>query len=200
MKLTESQLKRIIEEEVQRAIDEGLFDKIGSAIKGAGSYLGGKLAGAAGSAADVADAALSIPAKMDKAVVDAQYAARQGKDKKLIYKTSEMVNKLMEPFEQLAALKTPEAKEALRSYFELLSNVAGMNLSTLGKKVSSARREYAAMAAAEQGDNPSGSRRRSGPEGIGSRLGSYTSSLSGFNESKIEEITEAIMKRISQKR
>jgi hypothetical protein len=47
MKLTEAQLKRIIEEEVQRAIDEGLFDKIGGAIKGAGSYLGGKAAGAA---------------------------------------------------------------------------------------------------------------------------------------------------------
>jgi hypothetical protein len=47
MKLTEAQLKRIIEEEVQRAIDEGLFDKIGGAIKGAGRYLGGKAAGAA---------------------------------------------------------------------------------------------------------------------------------------------------------
>jgi hypothetical protein len=196
MKLTEAQLKRIIEEEVQRAIEEGIFDRIKSAV---GSFAGGaKKTGDAGQ--EALDAGLSVVAKGDQAIVDAIYAARQGKDKKLIYKTSEMVNKLIEPFERLAALKTPEAKEALRSYFELLSNVAGMNLSTLGKKVSSARREYAAMAAAEQGDNPSGSRRRSGPEGIGSRLGSYTSSLSGFNESKVEEITEAIMKRISQKR
>jgi hypothetical protein len=187
MKLTESQLKRIIEEEVQLAIEEGIFDRIKSAV--------GSLAGGAASAADTV---LSAPANLDKAFVDARFASTQNKDKKLIYRTSEMVNKLIAPFEELAALGTPEAKEALLSYFDLLSKVAGMNLSTLGEKVRSSRRADAARAALA--GPPSGSRRRSGPEGIGSRLGSYTSSLSGFNESKVEEITEAIMKRISQKR
>jgi hypothetical protein len=51
MKLTEAQLKRIIEEEVQAAIDEGIFGDIGRGLAGAGRYIGGKLAGAAGSAA-----------------------------------------------------------------------------------------------------------------------------------------------------
>jgi hypothetical protein len=189
MKLTEAQLKRIIEEEVQLAIEEGIFDRIKSAV--------GSLAGGAKKVGDVGqeflDTGLSTPKTSTDAIQNAIYAARQGKDKKLIYKTSDMVNKLIAPFEELASLGTPEAKEALLSYFDLLSKVAGMNLSTLGEKVRSSRRADAARAALA---GPP-SRSRSGYEARGA-VG--TRDIRATAEAKVHEITEAIMKRISQKR
>ena len=53
MKLTEAQLKAIIAEEVQAAIEEGLFGAIGGAAKGLAG-LAGKAAGAVGRAASAA--------------------------------------------------------------------------------------------------------------------------------------------------
>jgi hypothetical protein len=57
MKLTEAQLKAIIAEEVQAAIEEGLFGAIGGAAKGLAG-LAGKAAGAVGSAAGKAAGAV----------------------------------------------------------------------------------------------------------------------------------------------
>lgn len=59
MKLTEAQLKHIIEEEVQLAIEEGIFGDIGRGIAGVGKYVGGQALGAASSAAKKAGAGLS---------------------------------------------------------------------------------------------------------------------------------------------
>ncbi len=53
MKLTEAQLKAIIAEEVQAAIEEGLFGALGGAAKGLAS-VGRKAAGAVGRAASAA--------------------------------------------------------------------------------------------------------------------------------------------------
>jgi hypothetical protein len=201
MKLTEAQLTRIIEEEVQRAIDEGIFDRIKSAV---GSFAGGaKKTGDAGQ--EALDAGLSSSTTAYNAFTDALYAARRNPHKKLIYRTSDMVNKLANLFEELVT-KTKEMKkkkgmeeeikeinEALLSYFDLLSKVAGMNLSTLGEKVRSSRRIDAARAALA---GPP-SRSRSGYDPTGAVP---TRDITAKAESKIRDITEAIMKRISQKR
>jgi hypothetical protein len=195
MKLTESQLKRIIEEEVQRAIDEGIFD-VARGLFGAGKYVGGKLAGAAGSAGRAASAGLSragsaakaglgkvatgVETAFDKAteagygaVGDVVHAA--GKSV-LKGKVRDLETALPSLIDNLKAGRTTASEETKEDYLVLLDMVAEI----LQDGLDSIEGLNAGLrAAADPMDAPRTPKRM---------------------EEQVDAITEAIMKRISKKR
>ena len=109
MKITESQLKRIIAEEVQTAIDEGIFDYFKKGADVAKKAIGG--------VADVADVVLSSVKTADQAIVNAIYAARTNADKRLIQKASDLVGKLSGIMEEISIIGLPETEAANLSFF-----------------------------------------------------------------------------------
>ena len=195
MKLTEAQLKRIIEEEVQRAIDEGIFD-IARGLAGAGKYVGGKLAGAAGSAARKAGAGLSkagsaakaglgkvagaVETGFDKATAAGRQAAGEITHAagKAIYvgKVRDLETSLPDLIDGLAAGKTTSGEYGQEGYLELIEKVYDI-LKKAEDKIEFIKK--AEQDAADPMDAPRAPRRM---------------------EERVDAITEAIMKRISQKR
>jgi len=189
MKLTEAQLKRIIEEEVQLAIEEGIFGDIGRGLAGAGKYVGGKLAGAAGSAArKVGSAAYTgadkfftgIGSAFDKAK-EAGYGAAgdvvhaAGKSV-LKGKVRDLETALPSLIDNLKAGRTTASEETKEDYLVLLDMVAEI----LQDGLDSIEGLNAGLrAAADPMDAPRAPRRM---------------------EERVDAITEAIMKRISKKR
>lgn len=195
MKITESQLKRIIAEEVQTAIDEGIFDYFKKGADVAKKAIGG--------VADVADVVLSSVKTADQAIVNAIYAARTNADKRLIQKASDLVGKLSGIMEEISIIGLPETEAANLSFFETLARSIGSNIEDLPRFKKQVEKETL-VGTAERPDDASKSARemsrRQGMGQVGSRLGGFTAGTTGIYEAQADAITEAILKRITQKR
>ena len=212
MKLTEAQLKRIIAEEVQTAIDEGILDWFSNSgdagsyrepgtsfsdrLKGAAGRLTGAAKKAIGGAAKVADVGLSFPKTLDDAAVNAIYASRTGKDKRLVQKASALVNQLSRAFEDVSVIDG--GKQQIMDMINTLALSGDIDLDELAKSVASSR-------AAGREALANAPRSARGPEGAGqvtSRIGAGVRSIPGYGsmEEQADAITEAILKRIIQKR
>lgn len=248
MKLTESQLKRIIAEEVQIAIDEGLFDKISGAVKGAAGYLGGKAAGAAkkagsalaGAAYSAADkVATGVDRGLDaigqgiedtvgaglhgiakgvnvakqgaqavkKGVEATTAAAKAGAEqaekasvvrqqRAAVEQASALVNNLSRIFDKVSTAE--DGKQQIMNMINTLAVNAKIDLAELAKSVASSQ-------AAGKETLANAPRSARGPEGAGqvtSRIGAGVRSMPGYGsmEEQADAITEAILKRIIQKR
>ena len=195
MKLTESQLKRIIAEEVQNAIDEGLFDF----VRGAGRAAGDAFSGAV-------NKVFAMPhALTADAITNAVYAARRDKDKRLIQKAGDLANQLAKHMEQISIIGLPETEAANLSFFETLAASIGSNVEDLPKFKRQVEKETL-VGTAERPDNASRSAiemsRRRGMGPVASRIGPSVRPIPGYGsiEEQAEAITEAILKRIIQKR
>jgi hypothetical protein len=195
MKITEAQLKRIIAEEVQIAIDEGLFDKISGAVKGAAGYLGGK-------AADVAKQGAQAVKKGIEATTAAAKAGAEQAEKESVVRqqraaveqASAIVNNLGRIFDKVGAAEG--GKQQIMDMISTLAVNANIDLSELAKSVSSSQ-------AAGKETLANAPRSPRGPEGagqVGSRLGRFTAGTPGFNEAQAEAIAESIVRRITKKR
>jgi hypothetical protein len=181
MKLTEAQLKRIIEEEVQAAIDEGILDmarKVGGAISGAAKVGAGA----------IKQAGASLAAGARAGAAEAEAANVQRQQTAMFQQTSGAVNKLGEMFEKIKA--SPGGKDAIGDHLILLSRIAGIDLASLASKARSAeeigKKELASAPQSKGRYDPTGA--------------NPTRDITAKAEAKIHGITEAIMKRISQKR
>jgi len=197
MKLTESQLKRIIAEEVQTAIDEGIFDYFKNGADVAKKAIGG--------VANVADVVLSSVKTGDQAIVNAIYAARRDKDKRLIQKAGDLANQLAKHMEQISIIGLPETEAANLALFEILAASIGSNVEDLPRFKRQVEKETL-VGWAERPDDASVSlKQRYRGQGMGqvaSRIGSGVRSMPGYGamEEQADAITEAILKRIIQKR
>jgi len=195
MKLTESQLKRIIAEEVQTAIDEGIFDF----VRGAGRAAGDAFSGAV-------NKVFAMPhALTADAITNAVYAARRDKDKRLIQKAGDLANQLAKHMEQISIIGLPETEAANLALFEILAASIGSNVEDLPRFKRQVEKETL-VGWAERSDDASDSvKQRSRRQGMGqvtSRIGSGVRSMPGYGamEEQADAITEAIIKRITKKR
>lgn len=190
MKLTESQLKRIIAEEIQTAIDEGIFDYF---KKGAEA------------AYDATNAFLSLPKTLDDAAQNAIYAASTGKEKRLIQKASDLVNQLATHMEEISVIGLPETEAANLSFFETLAASIGSSIEELPRMKRQVEKETLVGYAERPDDASRSAREMSRRQGMGqvtSRIGAGVRSIPGYGsmEEQADAITEAILKRIIQKR
>ena len=193
MKITEAQLKRIIAEEVQTAIDEGIFDYFKKGADVAKKAIGG--------VADVADVVLSSVKTADQAIVNAIYAARTNADKRLIQKASDLVGKLSGIMEEISIIGLPETEAANLSFFEILARSIGSSVEDLPRFKRQVEKETL-VGFAERPDDASKSAiemsRRQGA--VPQMTGGGTYATGTRLEEQADAITEAILKRIIQKR
>jgi len=244
MKLTEAQLKRIIEEEIQMAIDEGILDWF-SGSRDAGSYkpwagpgsskpgISDRLKGVAGrlktaispkakalggaaidtmnAAGETADTALSSVKTADQAIVNAIYASSSKASQRLVQKIGTTVNKLADELEQITQPGVPQddkrftkedADRYLLTFFETLAGSVGKSIEDLVKLQKSVNSKEAPRVYDPESDRDIAkyNRRQSA---VAAR-GGISTSASGIGSTRLEEqadaITEAILKRITQKR
>ena len=186
MKLTEAQLKRIIAEEVQIAIDEGLFDYF---KKGAAA------------AYDATNAFLSLPKTLDDAAQNAIYAARTDKEKRLIQKASGLVNELAKHMEEISVIGLPETEAANLSFFETLARSIGASVEDLPRMKRQVEKETLVGYAERPDDASKSAREMSRRQGaVPTMSGGGTYATGTRLEEQADAITEAILKRIIQKR
>jgi hypothetical protein len=188
MKLTEAQLKAIVAEEVQAAIEEGLFGAVGGAIKGAAGALGG--------------AAKTVGSAVGKAAGDVRAAAASGAAKANLESAVSTARTLSSKYE--STFKTlgssEESKQIALGVIETLARAAGIDLSDYGGMVKSQKTPEQSMKAFSGGDRgmiqPTAG-------GSGGRGGAYSASGSpvGTAESlnrSASRIAESIVRRITK--
>ena len=188
MKLTEAQLKAIVAEEIQAAIEEGLFGAVGGAIKGAAGALGGaaKSVGSAVSkaAGDVRDAAASGAAKAN--VESAVNTART------------LSSKYASTFKSLGSSK--ETQQIALGVIETLARAAGIDLTKYGEiKAGELAQGKAALAAgakasAEDPERDTWWRGQGGPLRAASPAAMAKESV----DKSASKIAESIVRRITQ--
>jgi len=188
MKLTEAQLKAIVAEEVQAAIEEGLFGAVGGAIKGAAGALGG--------------AAKSVGSAVSKAAGDVRDAAASGAAKANVESAVNTVrtlsSKYASTFKSLGSSK--ETQQIALGVIETLARAAGIDLTKYGEMVKSQKTPEQSMK-----DFSGGDRGMIQPTagGIGGRGGGFSASGSpvGTAESldrSAAKIAESIVRRITK--
>ena len=118
MKITEEQLNRLIQEEIDQAIEEGWMDRLkarskgaGSRLKGAASGLGAKAAGALGAETAAGEMAAAQAAKQAGAAGEEAKSLMRSHHKKI----EKVVNGMIVDAKKLKLLADPEMKKALAS-------------------------------------------------------------------------------------
>ena len=188
MKLTEAQLKAIVAEEIQAAIEEGLFGALGGAARGAASALGG--------------AAKTVGSAVGKAAGDVAQAAKSGaaeaKLQSAVSTAQTLGSKYAPTFKALGS--SPESKRIALGVIEMLASEAGIDLSDYKEfKAGELAQGKAALAAgakasAEDPERDTWWRGQGGPLRAASPAAMAKESV----DKSASKIAESIVRRITQ--